>query len=271
LIINFYNNKEVFMERIDISADVGESFGHWKLGYDEELMEYISSANVACGFHAGDPMVMRHTVQIAKKHGVKIGAHVGFPDLMGFGRRMMALSPEEYLNYSLYQGGALQAIARAEGEELQHFTWHGSAGTSFYGDNEEIARAGVMAVLQLDKKLIVPLIYGPKGDLMAREAQKAGLKVIRKFFADREINANGMLVSRNKSGAVITDPEKCADRVLRMIKEKKVKTYEGTDIECFAQTIMVHGDTPTAVKIAQTIRKRIESAGIKIVPMKELV
>lgn len=259
------------MEKIDISADVGESFGHWKLGYDEELMEYISSANVACGFHAGDPMVMRRTVQLAKKYGVKIGAHVGFPDLMGFGRRMMAISAEEYLNYSLYQGGALQAIARAEGEELQHFTWHGSAGTSFYGDNEEIARAGVAAVMQLDKNLIVPLIYGPKGDLMAKEAQKAGLKVIRKFFADREIDSKGMLVSRKKAGSVINDPERCADRVLRMIFEKKVKSFDGIDIDCFGQTIMVHGDTPNAVKIAQTIRNRLEAAGVKIVPMRDLV
>jgi len=259
------------MDKIDISADVGESFGRWKLGFDEELMEYISSANVACGFHAGDPMVMRHTVKIAKKHGVKIGTHVGFPDLMGFGRRLMALSPEEYRNYSLYQGGALQAIARAEGEELQHFTWHGSAGTSFYGDNEEMARAGIAAVAQLDKNLIVPLIYGPKGDLMAREAARAGLKVARKFFADRALEANGMLVSRKKAGSVITDPQECVDRVLRMVTEGRVKTIDGQDIEVSGQTIMVHGDNPTAVKVAQAIRKGLEGAGVKIVPMKELV
>jgi len=257
--------------KIDISADVGESFGRWKLGYDEELMEYISSANVACGFHAGDPMVMRHTVKLAQKHGVKIGTHVGFPDLMGFGRRLMALTPWEYLNYSLYQGGALQAIARAEGEELQHFTWHGSAGTSFNSDNEEMAQAGIAAVAQLDKKLIVPLIYGPKGDLMAREAEKAGLKVVKKFFADRPLDATGMLVSRKKPGSVITDPEECADRVLRMVRERKVRTNDGKDIECFGQTVMVHGDTPSAVKVAQTIRKRLEGAGVKIVPMRELI
>ena len=124
---------------------------------------------------------------------------------------------------------------------------------------------------QLDKNLIVPLIYGPKGDLMAREAEKAGLKVVRKFFADRPLDAGGMLVSRKKPGSVITDPEECADRVLRMIQERKVKTYDGKDIECFGQTVMVHGDTPSAVKVAQTIRKRLETAGVKIVPMKELV
>jgi UPF0271 protein len=190
---------------------------------------------------------------------------------MGFGRRLMALTPEEYLNYSLYQGGALQAIARAEGEELQHFTWHGSAGTSFNSDNEEIARAGIAAVAQLDRNIIVPLIYGPKGELMAREAAKAGLKVVKKFFADRALEANGMLVSRKKAGSVITDAEECATRTLRMVQEHRVKTVDGKDIECFGQTIMVHGDTPTAVKVAQTIRKRLEAAGVKIVPMKELI
>jgi UPF0271 protein len=216
-------------------------------------------------------MVMRHTVKLCQKHRVKIGTHVGFPDLMGFGRRLMALSPEEYLNYSLYQGGALQAIARSEGEALQHFTWHGSAGTSFNADNEEIARAGIAAVAQLDRNLIVPLIYGPKGDLMAREATRAGLRVVRKFFADRALEANGMLVPRRKAGSVITDPEECADRVLRMVKERKTRTIDGKDMDCFGETVMVHGDTPTAVKVAQTIRKRLESAGIKIVPMKELI
>ena len=257
--------------KIDISADMGESFGRWKLGYDEELMEFISSANVACGFHAGDPMVMRHTVKMAKKYGVKIGTHVGFPDLMGFGRRLMALTPEEYLNYSLYQGGALQALARAEGEELQHFTWHGSAGTTFNSDNEEMARAGIAAVAQLDKNVIVPLIYGPKGDLMAREAERAGLKVVRKFFADRPLESTGGLLSRKKPGSIIMDPEECAERVLRMVREKKVRTHDGKDIDCFGQTVMVHGDTAGAVKVAQTIRKKLEAAGVKIVPMGELI
>jgi UPF0271 protein len=257
--------------KIDISADMGESFGRWKLGYDEELMEFISSANVACGFHAGDPMVMRNTVKMAKEHGVKIGTHVGFPDLMGFGRRLMALTPEEYLNYSLYQGGALQAIARAEGEELQHFTWHGSAGMTFHSDNEEMARAGIAAVAQLDKNLIVPLIYGPKGDLMAREAEKAQLRVVRKFFADRPMETTGGLLSRKKAGSIITDPEVCADRVLRMVQERKVRTHDGKDIACFGETVMVHGDTAGAVKVAQTIRRRLEAAGVKIVPMRELI
>jgi UPF0271 protein len=259
------------MRKIDISSDVGESFGRWKLGFDEELMEYISSANIACGFHAGDPMVMRHTVRMAVKHGVKIGTHVGFPDLIGFGRGKMALTPEEYHNYSLYQGGALQAIARAEGEELQHFTWHGAAGTTFNSNNEEIAKAGISAVAHLGKHLIVPLIHGPKGALMAREAENAGLKIVTKFFADRAIHSDGMLVSRQKAGAVITDPEICAERTLKMVLESKVTSVEGDEIEFSGQTILVHGDTSGAVHTAKLIRKKLESEGIKIAPMKDLL
>jgi len=256
--------------KINISADMGESFGAWKMGYDEELMQYITSANIACGFHAGDPMVMRYTVKLAIKHGVKIGTHVGFPDLMGFGRRSMALTAEEYINYNLYQGGALQAIARAEGEELQHFTWHGSAGMAFYSNNEELARAGATTVYQLDKNLIVPLIYGPRGDLMAREAEKLGLKVMRQFFADRAIESNGMLVNRKKPGAVIKDPKQCADRALKMIEEGKVIALDGEEIDCRAQSIMVHGDTPGAIKVAKTVRQELESAGVEVLPMNRI-
>lgn len=259
------------MKMVDISADMGESFGRWKLGFDEELMEYLSSANIACGFHGGDPMVMRKTVRLAIKHGVKVGTHVGFPDLMGFGRRLMALTPEEYRNYSLYQGGALQAFVRAEGEELQHFTWHGASATSFNSDNEEIAKAGIAAVAELGKHLIVPLIHGPKGALMAGEAKKAGLKTVMKFFADREIQADGMLVSRKKPGAVITDPEKCVERTLKMVLEGKITSIEGKEIEFSGQTILVHGDTSSAVNTARLIRTKLESAGIRIVPMKDLV
>jgi len=257
--------------KINISADMGESFGAWKMGFDEELMEYITTANVACGFHAGDPMVMRKTVKLAQKHNVRIGPHVGFPDLMGFGRRLMAISPDEYINYNLYQGGALQAIARAEGVELQHFTWHGSCGTTFYWNNEEIAHAGALSVFILDKNLIIPVIYGPKGDLMAQEAEKLGLKVMRQFFADRAIESNGMLVNRKKPGAVIKDPKLCTDRVLRMIEDGKVTTYDGKEMDCRTHSIMVHGDTQGAIKLAKTLRQELESADIEIVPMSQIV
>jgi UPF0271 protein len=255
--------------KIDISSDMGESFGRWKLGMDEELMEYISSANVACGWHAGDPMVMRNTVKLAKKHGVRIGTHVGLPDLMGFGRRPLGITTEEYINYALYQGGALQAIARAEGEELQHFTCHANFGY-MYWDNEEFAKAVVAALVQLNKKLIFPVIDGPQGLLATREAEKAGVKVVKKFFADREIGQDGRLVSRKIAGSVITDPERCAERAVRMVTEKKVRNFEGKDMEVFGKTIMVHGDTPGAFNVAKTVRKKLEAAGVKIVPMSQV-
>jgi UPF0271 protein len=257
--------------KIDINSDIGESFGRWKLGLDEELMEYISSANIACGYHAGDPMVMRYTVKLAIKHRVKIGPHVGFPDLMGFGRRSLGVTPEEYLNYCLYQGGALQAIARAEGEELHHFTWHGSAGVAMQYNNEEIARAAVSAVMQFNKRLIIPVMEGSQGALMTREAEKAGIKVIKRFPVDREIGADGRLVSRKIAGSVITDPEKCAERALKMIVERKVTTFEGKEIEFNAKSILVHGDTPGAIKLVSTLRKKLEAAKIQIVPMDQLV
>ena len=257
--------------KINISADMGESFGAWKMGYDEELMQYITSANIACGFHAGDPMMMRYTVKLAIKNGVKIGTHVGLPDLLGFGRRSMAISPEEYLNYSLYQGGALQAIARAEGEELQHFTWHGSAGMAFYSDNEELARAGATAVSQLDKNLIIPVMYGPRGDLMAQEAGKLGLKVMRQFFVDRPIQSNGTLVSRKEPGAVLKDPEFCADRVLKMVEEGKVTAIDGKEIDIHAQSLMVHGDSSGAIKLAKAVWQKLEAAGVELVPLNQII
>lgn len=255
--------------KIDISADMGESFGRWILGADEDIMEHLSSANVACGFHAGDPMVMRRTVKLAIKHGVRIGPHVGFPDLMGFGRRVLGVTPDEHLNYALYQGGALQAIARSEGAELQHFTWHAHAGYANYAD-EALARASAQAVAMLDSRLIVPVIDGPKGLLLQKESERLGLRVIKKFFADREIGTDGGLVSRSIEGSVITDAERCADRVLRMVTEGKVRTFEGPDIDVRAHTVIVHGDTPGGVKSACLIRRRLEDAGVVIAPMSQL-
>jgi len=254
--------------RIDLSADVGESFGHWKLGCDEELFQYLSSANVACGFHAGDPMVMRRTVRLAVKHGVRIGPHVGFPDLMGFGRRAMGVTPEEHLSYALYQGGALQAIARSEGATLQHFTWHAHAGYANYHDRD-LARASAQAVSLLDPGLIIPVIDGPKGVLLHEEAARLGLKVVKKFFADREVDDDGSLVARSTTGAVISDPARCADRVLRAVIEGKVRSIQGNDRDLHVSTIIVHGDNPRGVEVARLIRESLEGAGVTIAPMSE--
>jgi len=256
--------------KIDISADVGESFGPYKLGFDEELMPLISSANIACGWHAGDPMIMRQTVRLAKKYGVGIGFHAGFLDLMGFGRRTIAVSPEEYKNYIIYQMGALMAIAKAEGVKLQHATVHGAAGHMYYG-NPEFSKAFVEAVVEVDHNLIIPLIHGSKGEALAEEAEKQDVRVVRKFFADRAYTKDGNLSDRKLQGSVIHEPEEALERTIRMIKEHKVKTIDGEDIELKAQCIMMHGDTLEAVDIARAIRTGLEAEGIKIVPMGELL
>jgi len=256
--------------KIDLSADVGESFGPYKLGFDEELMPFISSANIACSWHAGDPIIMRNTIRLAKKHGVGVGAHAGFMDLMGFGRRLMAVSSDEYKNYIVYQMGALQAFARAEGVKLQHATVHGAAGHMYYG-NAEFSKAFVDAVVEVDPGLIIPIIYGPKGEALAEEARKRGVRIVRKFFGDRAYTRDGNLANRKLPGSVFHDAAEVLARVIRMIREKKVKTIEGTELEMTAPCIMMHGDTPEVVDMLQTLRKGLEAEGVKIVPMAELV
>lgn len=256
--------------KLDISADMGESFGRYKLGFDEELMPLISSANVACGWHAGDPIIMRNTVRLAKKYGVGVGSHAGFMDLMGFGRRTMAISPEEYKNYIIYQMGALMAIAKTEGVKLQHATVHGAAGHMYYG-NPEFSKAFVDALVEVDPNLIIPIIYGTKGEALAEEAKKQGVRVVRKFFADRAYTKDGNLVNRKLPGSVIQDAEEALTRIIRMIKEKKVKTIDGVDIEMKAQCIVMHGDTPETVKMLKAIRKGLETEGIEVIPMGELI
>jgi UPF0271 protein len=255
--------------KIDISADCGESFGPYKLGFDEELMPLISSANIACGWHAGDPMIMLKTVRLAKKYGVGVGSHTGFMDLMGFGRRAMEVSPEEYENYIIYQMGALQAFARAEGVKVQHATVHGAAGHMFYG-NIEYSRAFVNAVVAVDPNIVIPVIYGPKGEALSQEAKEKGVRVIRKFFGDRAYTKDGNLANRKLPGSVIHDPACVIARVIRMINEKKVKTIDGIDIEVNAPSIMMHGDTPEIIEMLRTLRKALEAQGMKIVPMAEL-
>lgn len=256
--------------KIDISADMGESFGRYKLGFDEELMPLISSANIACGWHAGDPMIMRHTVQLAKENGVGVGFHAGFLDPMGFGRRTIAISPEEYKNYIIYQMGALMAIAKAEGVKLQHATVHGAAGHMYYG-NPEFSKAFVDAVVEVNPSLIIPIIYGPKGDPLAQEAQRRGVRIVRKFFADRAYTKDGNLADRKLPDSVFHDPEEALARTMRMIREQKVKTIDGEDIEVKAQCIMMHGDTLEAVEMLKAIRKGLGAQGIEVVPMGELV
>ena len=255
--------------KIDISADMGESYGRYTLGHDDEIMPLISSANVACGWHAGDPMIMRATVRLAKAHGVAVGCHVGLPDTMGFGRRKMDLSLDEFKNYFLYQTGALMGIAAAEGLKLQHATFHAAMGNLYLG-NREYSKAFVDAVAEIDGSLIIPIQFGPKGQILVEEAERQGVRTVKKFFADRAYTKEMTLVDRKRPGAVLHDPSQVLERTERMIKEGLVTAIDGQDIEMRAQSIMMHGDTPSAVDLARVLRRHLEREGISVVPMKEL-
>ena len=257
--------------KIDISADVGESFGRYTIGCDEELIPLLSSANIACGWHAGDPMVMRKTIQLAKKHGVGIGFHAGFLDQMGFGRRNMDITPEEMKNYIIYQMGALMAMAKAEGAKLQHATVHGAAG-HMCADRKDLAKAFIEAVMEVEPTLIIPTFYGPRGAIIAEEAKRQGVRFVpRWFFADRAYTKDSNLASRKFPNTVLHDTKEILARTMRMIKKREVETIDGAVIEMSAHSIMIHGDEPTSVGVARTLRKGLEAEGIQVVPMAELL
>ncbi|HDJ51302.1 MAG TPA: LamB/YcsF family protein [Thermoprotei archaeon] len=249
--------------KIDLNSDLGESFGRYKLGMDEEVMKYITSANVACGFHAGDPVVMRRTVRIAKENNVRVGAHPGYPDLMGFGRRYMKLSRDEARNYVLYQIGALYAFLKAEGMNMQHVKPHGALYNALVSD-EELAYSVIEGVLDFDKNLIFVALAGSK---VVEIAESIGLKVAREAFADRAYRKDGTLVPRSVPGAVIHDREEVVRRVINIVEEERVRTIDGEWIEIHADTICVHGDNPEAVELVKYIRRRLEEEGIEVLPM----
>jgi len=253
--------------KVDLNSDLGESFGRYKLGLDEEVMKYITSANVATGWHAGDPLVMRKTVRLAKENGVAVGAHPGYPDLMGFGRRYMKLSSEEARNYILYQIGALYAFTRAGGLELQHVKPHGALYNALVKE-EELARAVIEGIADFDKNLIFVALSGSRP---AEIAEEMGVKVAHEVFADRVYNPDGTLVSRSRPGAVIHDKGEIAERVISMVKDGGVKAVNGEWVELKVDTICVHGDNPKAVEIAAYIREVLEKEGVKVVPMRKIV
>jgi UPF0271 protein len=252
---------------VDINCDMGESFGVYRLGYDEEMMAHITSANIACGYHAGDPIVMERTISLAKKHGVSPGAHPGFPDLVGFGRRSMELTPREVRNDLIYQVGALSAFAQVEGLTLQHVKPHGQL-YNLAAKDEPMTRAICEAIVALEKNLILVALSGSN---MAGIALKSGLKVAREAFADRAYHRDGSLVSRKREGSVIHDPKRAAERVIRMVQEGKVQSIEGDLIDLEIDSVCVHGDTPGAVQLAQTIRTNLERAGITVLPMEKFI
>ena len=250
------------MISIDLNADLGESFGRYTLGMDEKIMEVISSANIACGFHAGDPMVMERTVRLAAEAGIAIGAHPGFPDLMGFGRRNMAVSPEEARAYILYQLGALDAFLRPMGIRMRHVKPHGALYNMAAAD-EQLARAICGAVNDFDPEL---RLVGLSGSLLIRAAEKTGLRAISEVFADRSYEADGSLVSRRKPGAIISDEREALRRVIRMVKEGKVKAINGEEIAIRAESVCVHGDGEKALLFAKSIREALTANDIQVSP-----
>jgi len=255
------------MFKVDLNSDIGESFGDYKLGLDGEVIKYISSANIACGFHAGDPIVMAKTVKLAVNENVSIGAHPGFLDLMGFGRREMKLSKEEAKNYVKYQIGALWAFAQSNGAKLQHVKPHGGL-YNMAANDSELAMAIAEAVYEVDKNLI---LVGLANSKLIRAGKDIGLKVANEVFADRAYNPDGTLVSRKKEGSMIHDTNIAITRVLRMVKEGKVEAITGEDIDIQADSICVHGDNPKAVDFVNEIRKALENEGIKIMSMKDFI
>ncbi len=254
------------MEIIDLNCDMGESFGAYKIGMDERIIGHITSANIACGWHAGDPLVMNRTVGMAKENGVGVGAHPGFPDMMGFGRRSMACTPEEIRLYTTYQIGALQAVCAANGVRLRHVKPHGALYLQAV-EKEETARAVAEAIVGVAPELYYVALAGKKGELMTRIGRESGLKIAYEAFPDRAYTPEGTLAPRKEPGAVIAEPEEVAERALRMVLEKRVIAVDGSSIPLEADTLCVHGDTPTAVELAGRIRKDLEAEGVVLSPI----
>ncbi len=249
--------------RIDINCDMGESFGVYKLGRDQEVMDFISSANVACGWHGGDPMVMEQTVRMAKEKKVAVGAHPGYPDLLGFGRRKMDLTLNEIENYMLYQMGALYAFAKSHGLPLQHIKAHGALGNVAFVDLEA-SKAIARAALRFSKETIFVALAGT---VMVQAAKEVGVRFVEEVYADRVYNPDGTLQSRKIAGSVIHDPEKAARQAVTMVREGYVIAHDGTKVRVNPETLCVHGDTPTAISILQKIREELKKAAIEIRPM----
>ena len=251
--------------KIDFNCDMGESFGMYKMGFDEEVIQHITSANIACGFHAGDPMWMRHTVNLAERHGVAIGAHPSFPDLNGFGRRNMLVSPEEAKNDVTYQVGALQAFTADK--KLQHVKPHGAMYNMAVND-QSLAQAICESILEIDPDIILVALAGSRWIDIAEDM---GLKVAREIFADRALNADGTLVSRSQPGSVIHDAGEVVERSLHMVTEGKATAINGDEIEVQADSLCLHGDTPGAVDMAAALKRELESAGVAILPISKIL
>ena len=245
---------------IDLNCDMGESFGAWTLGHDAALLPFITSANVACGFHAGDPAVMRATVRAALAHGVAIGAHPGLPDLVGFGRRNMDISAAEAFDMTVYQLGALQAIAKAEGGALHHLKPHGAL-YNMAATNAALAEALAEAVYKVQPELV---FYGLAGSELTKAGEKLGLRTAHEVFADRTYQADGTLTPRRQPNALITDADAAIAQVLRLVQHGTVRSQQGPEVAIRADTVCLHGDGAHALEFAQRLHQELRAAGVTL-------
>lgn len=246
------------MTTIDLNADLGESFGPYTLGLDEEILPIVSSANIACGFHASDPLTMKKTVQLAKKHQVAIGAHPGLPDLVGFGRRTMAIAPEEAKALVQYQVGALQAFVGEE--KLHHVKPHGAL-YNMASKDKTLARAICQGIQEVDAGLV---LYGLSGSELIQVAKEMGLPYAQEAFIDRNIESDGTLTPRSEPDAVLSDEETVVQRTIQMIQNKTVESRQGEVVDLEADTLCLHGDNPHAVAFAKRIRQALDEYGIHV-------
>jgi 5-oxoprolinase (ATP-hydrolysing) subunit A len=245
---------------VDLNSDVGESFGAWTMGDDAAVLDVVTSANVACGFHAGDPGTARRTCELAAERGVVVGAHVSYRDLAGFGRRFLDVAPRDLLDDVVYQIGALQAVARAAGTEVRYVKPHGALYNAIVHHREQ-ARAVVAAIRDVDP--LLPLVTLP-GGVAARLAEEAGLRVVPEAFPDRAYTAEGTLVPRSVPGAVIEAPEVVARRAVRLAVAGEVETLDGAVVTVAAESLCVHGDSPDAVAVARATRAALDDAGVAV-------
>ena len=251
-------------DRVDLNCDMGESFGAYRIGADEEVFPFITSANVACGFHGGDPSVMRSTLALARQQGVAIGAHPGLPDLIGFGRRALEVTPDDVYDMVVYQVGALLGFAHAAQMRLQHVKAHGAL-YNMAAIRADVAAAIAHAVRDVDCELV---LFGLPGSHLIGQAESAGLVTAREAFADRNYMSDGSLVSRRRPDAHVHNPDEAVQRAIRMVREGKVRSIDGVDVSIAIDTICIHGDGPHASEFARRLREGFQAEGISVRPIK---
>lgn len=255
------------MTKVDLNCDMGESFGAYKLGRDEEILDFITSANIACGFHAGDPATIRKTVQLAMEKNVGIGVHPGLQDLVGFGRRNMQISPQEAYDLVVYQIGAIYAFAKSEGGKIQHVKPHGAL-YNMAAKSAPLSEAIAKAIYKVDPELI---LFGLAGGELVKAGKKIGLRTANEVFADRTYQQDGSLTPRTDSQALITNHEAAVNQVIQMVKEGKVTSLQGINVPIQADTICIHGDGANALDFARYISDSLKDAGIEIAKIKEIL